>query len=103
MDVEIHPGAVRELHNLPGAEQAAMLNAIAKLEAIGPLLGHPHTSRVQGTKLRELRPRGGRSPWRAFYVRVGNVLRILAFGPEAQMDPRGFDAAVARASRRLVG
>ena len=39
-----------------------MLNAIAKLEAIGAELGYPHTSQVQGSTVRELRPRGGRSP-----------------------------------------
>ena len=51
--------------------------------------------------MRELRPRGGRSPWRAFYRRVGDVLVISAIGPEAQSNERGFRAAVERAVRRL--
>jgi hypothetical protein len=34
-----------------------MLNAIAKLEALGAELGYPHTSQVQGSTVRELRPR----------------------------------------------
>ena|SRR5712692_7752681 len=101
MEVELHPEAVSELRSLPAVEHVAMLNAIAKLEAIGPTLGYPHTSQVQGADLRELRPRAGRSPWRAFYRRVGDVLRVGAIGPEAQVKPRLFLAAVKRASSRL--
>jgi hypothetical protein len=101
MDVELHTSAEAELHRLPRLEHAAMLNAIATLQAIGPTLGYPHTSQVRGTNIRELRPRAGRSPWRTFYSRVGNVLRIGAIGPEARVDPRRFNAAVDRAIRRL--
>src|SRR6266851_2410911 len=101
MEVELHPEAVAELHGLQTGEQVAMLSAIAKLEAIEPTLGYPHTSQVQGTDLRELRLRAGRSPWRAFYRRVGDVLGIGAIGPEAQVKPRLFVAAVKRASSRL--
>jgi hypothetical protein len=103
MDVEIHPAAEEELRTLPKAERAAMLNAIAKLEAVGPTLGSPHTSQVMSASvtLRELRPRAGASPWRAFYRQVGNVLRIVAIGPEAEARPRLFNAAVKRAIQRL--
>jgi len=78
-----------------------MLRAIEKLVAFGPLLPFPHSSQVKGTPLRELRPRAGRSPWRAFYVRVGERLLIGAIGPEAKHDPHGFAAAVRRATSRL--
>ena len=101
MEVELHPLAVEELKRLPAQEQAAMLSAIAKLEAIGPTLGFPHTSQVQDANLRELRPRAGRSPWRAFYRQFGQVLRIGAIGPEAAVRPRLFRAAVKRAAERL--
>jgi hypothetical protein len=101
MDVELLPSAETELHRLPRQEQTAMLHAIDTLRASGPTLGYPHTSQVRGTKLRELRPRGGNSPWRAFYRRIGDVLRIGAIGPEAKVNPRGFNAAVDRATRRL--
>lgn len=48
------------------------------------MLGFHHTSAVQGfAGLRELRPRAGRSPWRAMYQRVGDVFVIAAIGPEA--------------------
>jgi len=101
MEVELHPDAASELLALPPAEQTARLNAIAKLEAIGPTLGFPHTSQVQGAEVRELRARAGRSPWRAFYRQVGQVLRIGAIGPEAAVKPRLFQAAIKRAVERL--
>lgn len=53
-------------------------------------------------RLRELRPRAGRSAWRALYRQVGEVLVVAAVGPEAQSDPRGFERAVRRALQRLA-
>ena len=80
-----------------------MINADTKLEAYGPLLGYPHTSAVRGTSaLRELRPRAGRSAYRALYRQSGDVFVVAAVGPEAQTDPRGFDRAVRRALNRLA-
>ncbi len=88
---------------LPKPERAAFINADTKLEAYGPLLGYPHTSAVRGTSaLRELRPRAGRSAYRALYRQIGNVFVVAAVGPEAQSDPRGFDRAVRRALDRLA-
>jgi hypothetical protein len=97
------PEARQERAALPSAERAALINADAKLSAFGPLLGYPHTSAVRGAdKLRELRPRAGRSPWRALYRQVGEAFVVAAVGPEAQSDPRGFDRAVRRALERLA-
>ena len=85
------PEAEQERSALPKTERAALINADAKLGAYGPLLGYPHTSAVRGAEgLRELRPRAGRSAWRALYRQVGEVLVVAAIGPEAQSDPRGF-------------
>jgi hypothetical protein len=53
-------------------------------------------------RLRELRPRAGRSAWRALYRQVAKVLVVAAVGPEAQSDPRGFERAVRRALQRLA-
>ena len=79
-----------------------MLNAVEKLEAAGPTLPFPHQSGVQGgEKLRELRPRAGRSPWRGFYRRIGDMFVVAAVGPEAASDRRGFDRATADAVSRL--
>jgi hypothetical protein len=98
-----HDAAVEELGGLPVRERGAMLNAVEKLIALGPALPFPHQSNVRGAPegLREVRPRSGRSPWRAFYRRVGDVLVIAAIGPEAEMDRRGFDRAVRTALARL--
>jgi hypothetical protein len=53
-------------------------------------------------RLRELRPRAGRSAWRALYRQVGEVFVVAAVGPEARSDPRGFERAVRRALQRLA-
>jgi hypothetical protein len=63
-----HPQAEAERDgSWPPEEEVAMLHAVEKLEAVGPRLGSPHSSAVQGDAgqgLRELRPRAGRSRWR---------------------------------------
>jgi hypothetical protein len=98
-----HPDAEAELGTLPRAEVAAVDNAIRKLEELGPALGFPHTSNVQGAdRIHELRPRAGRCPWRAFYRRVGERYIVTAIGAEAQADRRGFRKAVAAAEDRAA-
>ena len=84
-------------------EKAALINAEAKLAALGPRLPYPHSSAVQGAdRLRELRPRGGRSPWRALYRQVGDEFVIAAISPEARVDPAAFAGACNRAETRLA-
>ncbi len=82
-----------------------MRHAAEKLEAAGPRLGHPHSSAVrgeQGKGLRELRPRAGRSRWRPIYRRTSpSTFVVFAVGPEAGIDSRGYDQAVARAVLRF--
>ena len=103
MNVEVHPEAEEELQALPAAERAAMQHAFETLEVYGDQLPFPHSSRVKGAaaQLRELRPRAGRSLWRAFYRRVVGSLVIGAIGPEARVDPRGFGRAIRAAEARL--
>lgn len=97
------PEAEAERKGLVPRERAALINAEAKLVALGPALPYPHSSAVKGAdRLRELRPRGGRSPWRALYRQVGEEFIFAAIGPEAQGDPAGFDAACRRAETRLA-
>lgn len=89
---------------LPARELVALSNAIEKLRAMGPNLPAPHQSNVEGAEsLRELRPRAGRSPWRGFYRRIGDVFVIAAVGPEAQVDRRKFAQTVKAAQQRLDG
>jgi hypothetical protein len=100
--VRFHPEARKEERELAAWEKLAMANAIDKLRTLGPALPYPRSSDVRGAdRLRELRPRAGRSPWRALYRRVGDVMVIAAIAPEAQVDPRGFDRAADAAERRL--
>lgn len=101
MDVQLTPEAVDELKNLPPAERRALSKSIEYLETFGEALGYPHSSHVRGTTLRELRPRSGRSPWRAFYTRYRDALVILAVGPEALQNPRGFERSIRAAVDRL--
>jgi Phage derived protein Gp49-like (DUF891) len=104
--VRWHPEAASERDaSWPPGEQVAILHAAQKLESEGARLPHPHTSAVQGEVgkgLRELRPRGGRSRWRPIYRQVASdTFLIVAVAPEAEIDRAGFDAAAARARRRL--
>jgi hypothetical protein len=101
--VRFHPEAEEELGKLPAVEQAAILHAVEKLEALGPDLPFPHQSAVRGERgLRELRPRSGRSQWRALVARLSDVIVVLAIGPEAQVNRRRFDRTIAAAKRRLA-
>ncbi|HVC78178.1 MAG TPA: type II toxin-antitoxin system RelE/ParE family toxin [Candidatus Micrarchaeaceae archaeon] len=101
MEVEALSEAEKELDGLPASERKAMLNALEKLQQMGLLLGAPHSSQVKGSSLRELRPRQGRSPWRALYRRSGDLLVVGAIGPEAGKDRRGFARAVTAAENRI--
>jgi hypothetical protein len=87
------------------AERTAIQHAREKLEAAGPRLGAPHSSAIKGedgSGMRELRPRAGRSRWRPIYRRVGLVIfAIFAVAPEAESDKRGFDEMVRKARRRF--
>lgn len=81
-----------------------MIHAIEKLEVLGANLGAPHSSSVRGSPLeglRELRPRAGRSRWRPLYRQVdATTFVVLAVAPEAQINKRGFKAAVDHAVAR---
>lgn len=51
------PSAVLERQALAARERVALDNVMAKLQALGPQLRHPHSSAVLGFRgLRELRP-----------------------------------------------
>lgn len=97
-----HPDAEGEYAKLDARESVAVDNAIAKLKALGPKLPFPHSSAVKGyDKLRELRPRGGRSVTRPLYRRIGDVFVVGGYGPEAESDPKGFARACRAAEQRL--
>lgn len=102
MEVRYHPEAEKEFSTMPTPEKVAMQSAVEKLKVLGDRLPFPHSSKVRGTaSLRELRPRAGRSPWRAFYRRIENAMMIGAIGPEANSNRRAFARAVSNAEQRL--
>ncbi len=95
------PEAERERRRLPAVEKAALINADRKLQALGPQLPYPHSSAVKGAdRLRELRPRGGRSPWRGLYRQIGEF-RGRSGCTGGQVDRRKFEAACRAAEHRL--
>lgn len=87
-------------------ERVAIAHVIEKLQVDGPALRSPHQSAVmedEGSGLRELRPRRGRSRWRPIYRRLEEGLFvILSIGPEAEIDKTGYDRAVRTAKQRLA-
>jgi hypothetical protein len=101
-----HAKALDERNAIEDAtERVAIAHVIEKLEVDGPALRSPHQSGVKGEEgsgLRELRPRRGRSRWRPLYRRTEETLfAILAIGPEAEIDKAGYAKAVRLAKQRL--
>jgi Phage derived protein Gp49-like (DUF891) len=93
------PDAVIELV-VAKEERRAIFNAVEKLREVGEHLAPPHMKPLQGKAAngpRELRPRQGRSDWRALYRRYGSVYVILAFGRHDN-----FPGLVARAQARVA-
>lgn len=103
-----HPKALDEKNAIEDiAERVAIAHVVEKLEVDGPALRSPHQSGVmgeEGSGLRELRPRRGRSRWRPIYRRAEEQLfAVLAVGPEAGIDKAGYARAVRLAKQRLEG
>lgn len=101
--VKDHAEAVTEYQALDAREAAAVDAAIEKLEALGPRLPFPPLKPGEKLgKLRELRPRAGRSQTRVFYAQSDeSTFTIGSYGPKADFDPKGFKRSVAAAERRL--
>ncbi len=100
-EVRYLPAAAKEFGELTAREQVAVTNVVAKLKVHGPMLPFPHSADVRGAPgLRELRPRGGGSPTRPLYRRIGGVFLVAAIGPDGESDRRGFEAACRRATKR---
>jgi hypothetical protein len=94
------PDAVTELLAMKSKEEhRALLNAVRKLGELGEQLGPPHVKPLKGSRaasLRELRPRQGRSDWRAIYRRAGDFYVILAIDRH-----KNFTSLIERAQARV--
>lgn len=86
---------------LEADEQAAVINVIAKLQALGYELGAPHSSALEGTDfpLRELRPKQGRSPLRIIYAFDPDRQAVLLIGGDKAGDPKFYRRIIATAER----
>jgi Phage derived protein Gp49-like (DUF891) len=77
-------------------EHRSILNAVLKLRELGERLEPPHMKPLQGPPgLRELRPRQGRSDWRAIYCRSGSIYIVVAIDRH-----KNFAALIERARTR---
>ena len=102
-----HPKALEEKRAIKEVnDRVAIDHVIEKLKVDGVALRSPHQSAVmgeEGSGLRELRPRQGRSRWRPLYRQVGETLfAILAVAPEVEVDSAGYESGVRSAKRRLA-
>lgn len=96
------PDAVNELVILVKSKEAhrSLMNAVLKLRELGEWLEPPHMKPLQGpaaSGLRELRPKQGRSDWRAIYRRASSIYVILAVDRHSN-----YEALIARAQARAA-
>jgi hypothetical protein len=92
--------AVNELVTAAKSKDAnrSIFNVVLKLREMGERLAPPHMKPLHGAAaggLRELRPKQGRSDWRAIYRRAGSAYVILAVDRHAN-----FQSLIARAAAR---
>ncbi len=102
--VDYHKEALKERDKmLIDNDKTALRAAVRKLELFGSRLPFPHQSKVVGSKvLRELRPKAGRSAFRALYAQVGRErFAVVAICSEAQHDRRAFNRGVKQGEMRL--
>jgi len=101
--VQYHHKAVEELAALRDKRALkAILTIVDILARLGPKTVEPHSKAIKGArKLRELRPGGGQVAVRPIYLQLdAETFEVLAIGPEAIVDRKGFAAAVLRARER---
>lgn len=88
--------------DLSEAEQESVAHSIGLLEALGPNLGHPHSSGINGSKhshMRELRIQHQGEPYRVLYAFDPRRSAILLVGGNKTGDGRWYDRFVPVADR----
>ncbi len=84
------------------AEQESVAHTVGLLEALGPNLGHPHSSGINGSKhshMRELRIQHQGEPYRVLYAFDPLRSAILLIGGNKTGDDRWYDRVVPVADR----
>ena len=87
---------------LTEAEQESVAHAVGLLEAKGPTLGHPHSSRVAGSRhshMRELRVQHRGRPYRVFYALDPRRAAILLSAGDKTGDDRFYERLTPIADR----
>ncbi len=88
--------------SLGKTEQMSVAHSIGLLEALGPNLGHPHSSGINGSKyshMRELRIQHQGEPYRVLYAFDPLRSAILLIGGNKTGDDRWYDRFVPTADR----
>ena len=89
-------------NDLNGEEQADVNASVILLETYGVALGHPHSSKVFGTRhshMRELRIQHEGRPYRVLYAFDPNRNAVLLIGGDKTGDGRWYEAYVPLADR----
>lgn len=89
---------------LTGGEQESVAHYVKLLEAFGPMLDHPYTSKVYGSKhshMRELRVQHEGQPYRVLYAFDPRRAAVLLLGGDKTgKDRRWYDENVPIADAR---
>ena len=88
--------------NLSEGEQESIAVSVRLLEQIGPHLGFPHSSGINGSRhshMRELRTQHAGSPYRTLYAFDPRRSAILLLGGDKTGADRWYDANVPIADR----
>jgi hypothetical protein len=84
-------------HSLDERDADAVEFSIGLLEQFGVTLGAPHSSRIRGTMLRELRIQSGGRPLRAFYAFDPARQAVVLTGGDKTGDDRLYRTKIAEA------
>lgn len=96
-DVEVTDECKAWLETLAEADFDAVDYSVDLLAAHGPQLGHPHSSKIAGSRhahMRELRVQAGGRPIRIFYAFDPRRAAILLIGGDKTGDKRFYEKFV---------
>ena len=87
---------------LTSDQQDDVTYSVRLLEELGPALGHPHSSKINGSRhsgMRELRTQSGGRPFRILYAFDPRRSAILLIGGDKTGNDRWYDEFVPIADR----
>lgn len=87
---------------LSDSAKADILASIGLLEAVGPNLGYPHSSKINGSKyshMRELRIQHRGKPYRILYAYDPKRKAILLIGGNKAADKQWYKKFIAKADK----